>query len=379
VIFTGTCGPRGSAKSKGPFRIRIAVEGSLMHGFVNAFVSCLAVGWMVAATACCAKEPRDAEFKIAVEKIQPVTPEMKRQVQEWIIDLESTPLLASKLAVVVTGEYFTGGTKQGVESVNAKQFAMCWATQEGTKDQRVIFQEQSLLDPVLREADGGRYMQSSSNDLDQLKKRDKYFEASGRRVYPESTKPRLEQPLKLAGAFYPITAATATVTEWYRGSVAKPTSARVEIERLTGFYRQGDRVVAEFYYQSSEISVLHRLVVFKQGVPVQVEDRMAFAFKSNDRFRIVSLLRPEQDDLEQMQRTRKEAIPLALTRIQWGKIEPDLRVPIALDAKTVNGPNAIEAVAKCVWFVNDEVSPVIFDARSVGLLTPLELINRSID
>ncbi|MDA9856942.1 hypothetical protein N9D23_02390 [Rubripirellula sp.] len=334
---------------------------------------CWLCGFILTLSLGFAAEKKPSDFEIDVAKLEPVTPETKHAIQDCLIDLESTPLLVQRLAVVVTGEVFTGGRIEGQEAVNAKQFAIGWVTQAGAKNQRVIFQGASLLNPVLRDRDGQRYVQSSANSFDQLKRGDEYFEARGPKRYPMSRKPRLAPLLKVSGVFYPTTATTATATEWYRGSAANPLAARVEIERLVSSYQEGKKTIAEFYYQSNDSAVLHRFIVFEGGVPIQVEDRMAMS--TPGRFRLVSLLQPKSADLEQMKRTRESAVPVARTQTKWKKIQADLQVPIEIRSRTINGPHAIEFVANCVWLTNEKIKPVAFEPTSVGTLTPLQLID----
>ncbi|MDG2221632.1 MAG: hypothetical protein P8L85_09640 [Rubripirellula sp.] len=334
--------------------------------------ACFLCGYLLTLSLAFAAEKKPSGFEIDVAKLKSVTPETKHQIQDWLIDLESTPLLVQRLAVVITGEVFTGGKIGEKETVNAKQFAIAWVTQAGTKNQRVIFQDASLLDPVVQDRDGQRYVQSNANALDQLKRGDEYFEARGLKRYPLSRKPRLSPLLKISGVFYPITATTATATEWYRGSAATPLTARVEIERLVNSYQQGEKTIAEFYYQSNDSAVLYRYVVFEGGVPVRVEDRMAMS--SPGRFRLVSLLQPKSADLEQMQQTREAAVLVARTQAKWEKLQADLQVPIEIRSRTINGPHAIEFAVKCVWLANEKIKPVVFEPTSVGKLTPLQLI-----
>ena len=328
--------------------------------------------------ACCvsstlfANEVETDAIEIDPQKIAPITAEDKQAIESWLIDLESTPLLARKIAVIVTGSYFIGGRVKNVETISARQFAICWANKDGLQKQRVILRDEGLLNPSDAEENGDRYMRSNSNALDQLTIDQRYHEAAGLQLYPESKKNRLTQRLKLAGVFYPLAATTATATEWYGGSAMNPTSARVEIERLTGVYRQSDLTIAEFYYQSTNTAVLHRFVVFREGVPIQVDDRMAVS--NAGRFRAIRLLQPSPEDLKQLAKTRKQSFDVARTRTEWIKVKPDLQLPSKLRSRTISGPHSIEVSAKCTWWVNDDVKPLIFKPGSVGKLSPLQLM-----
>lgn len=311
-------------------------------------------------------------IELNVERFESVSAKDKKLIQEWLIDLESTPLLAERLAVVVTGAYFTGGKMARSETAQARQFVFCWANRDGTKQQRVILRDESLLDPVVQTQGEDRFMQTNATSLDQLRLGERFRESMGIQVLPASKESRLNNRIRLAGVFYPIVATTATAMEWYRGSACQATSARVEIERLTGVYRDREMTIAEFYYQSTPKAVLHRFVVFRDGVPIQTEDRLAV--HDGEEFRAIRLLDLSPEDLKQLKMTRQKASPIARTNAEWGTVEPDLKLPSHIRSQTISGPHSIEVEAKCVWFVNEEVKSVLFEHASVGKLAPLQLL-----
>ncbi|MEM8667562.1 MAG: hypothetical protein AAGG48_08615 [Planctomycetota bacterium] len=321
-----------------------------------------------------ADETKSELIEIDSTKIETVDDDLRRKIQDWIIDLESVPLLADQLAVVVTGSYFSGGRVAGGDTVNGRQFTIGWATQKGTRNQRIILQDEGLLDPIFNDGKDERFMRANASGMDQLKMGDRYFEALGLQVRPESKKSKLESQFKQSGLFYPTTATTATATEWYRGTASEPISARVEIERLTGAYEQDGSTIVEFLYQSSDRAILYRYVVFRDGVPIQVEDQMAIS--DSGRFRRISLLNPQKEDEEQLKDTRSKAVTVARTQSKWVTVKGDFKLPVEMKSVTTKGPHAIEVTAKCMWLLKEQVKPEIFASRTVGAMTPTQWLHK---
>jgi len=308
-------------------------------------------------------------IKVSLGLLQAPTAKQRERVHDWILDLETTTLLADRLAVVATGEYFVAS---GVKDMDIKRFAFCWAVEHQQDRERVVFGDSALNAPLNLEGPNARYVADTGSALDRLRVVDDFHEAINQQRRPVAKKSAIGKQLRLMGLFFPVTAASSVANEIYLGMARDPQKAKIDIKKLTGLYTSGSLTIAEFVSQWKRQYQIHRIVVFRNGLPVQVEDFLYFASGPDD---LPALQAPEitQEAQERLADIRKGRRPRARTTVRWDAIH-ELKLPTELNSMMLSGPHDIEVEAKFMWLVNREIEDQWFQPDSVGLLGPLDLL-----
>lgn len=308
--------------------------------------------------------------EVDLTRLNEPTEEQVKEVAEWLMDLETTSLNAEKIGVVSIGEYYIGTVKRGRQRVNVFRFGYSWCFDHLNDKERLVYGDQSVVDPIVLEGPKTRVMTSSSNSFDLLRLRQKYHESVGTQVRLPSDKTSVTSFLKRRGVFYPLSATTGTATGIYMGDCFSYSKSEIKMDRLVGVRAFGDVTQAEFEYRPLKEMVYLRVVSFRESLPVQVDD-----FLGHD----MSL--PERDpskkweaDYEELMELHQIVKPKARTFTTWKK-KGKLRLPTSIHSMTLTGPNAVELKAQFRWKLNEEVPDSAFALETVGQVGPLTIVS----
>ncbi len=308
-------------------------------------------------------------IKVDLERFEAPSEDDRKNVSDWILDLESTTMLAEKLAVAVTGESYFATEMDDGETVNARRFAFTWAI-DNTKDRdRIVFGDESIINPVVWDGRDALLQYSNAFQYDRLRLGDTYHEAVGTDIRDPSKVSFVTRSLKMHGVFFPVCAASTTASEIYTGGTFKENELHIGSKNLVGIHKMRDLVLAEFEYRPTPVMSYFRVAVFRDGDPIQIEDFMTYLRKELPPLNPVDPSKRDRDELEKLHRQLR---PQASGQVNWTRVG-DLHLPVALKTRRGGSPRDRNQ-AQFSWKVNDEVPATAFSTERLGRTGPLAVL-----
>ena len=196
----------------------------------------------------------------------------RKLLRNWILELQSRSMVVDRLAVDVSGEKYIGAKVDGSERLVARRFAFKWAIDHRKDRERLVFADQSLLGAPAKKMGQAYLIDSQALSYDQLRIRDLFHGATGKKVHPPSRTKSLNARFRLCGVFDPICATTGGVISIATGNAFERNKCQLHQKNLIGIYKQQDLTVAAFEYQPVPKLIFVRVASFRDDVPVQVDD-----------------------------------------------------------------------------------------------------------
>lgn len=298
------------------------------------------------------------------------TEEEKKQVEEWLLDLDLVSLLADRIAFTATGTYFLSGKESEKHISNLRQYAIGWSLDNRGDRERLVFADQRLLNADVIDQGEWRMMKSDSSRLDQLRLKSQFHEANGSTVYAAGPKSQIYDGLQREGVFFPTRAATSNPTACWAGQAIDRSKPMVTIDRLQGIRMIGAQTAALFEFRPADFYVMFVCIVFRDGAPVQCESWRQFRRQQDREIRVPT---PEQaqQEREYLMSTAKR---VARVQSKWKTIET-CAVPTWIHGVTMNDMHEVELVADIEWYVNKQVNEESFSPDNVSQLGPFAVAN----
>ena len=301
------------------------------------------------------------------------TPEDRKRLGNWILELQSRTMVVDRLAVDVSGEKYIGAKVDGSERVVARRFAFTWAVDHQEDRERMVFADQSLLEAPMKKNGKVYLIDSQASSYDQLRIKDWFHGATGKQVHPASRSKSLNARFRLCGVFDPICATTGGVVGIVTGNAFERNKCQLHKKNLIGIYQQQDLTVAAFEYQPVPQLIFVRVATFRDAVPVQVDD---FLSLGSDLTQVLELGdRRGQKELSLLQKIVK---PHARTTSVWASVT-GVQLPVKLHSLTLGGEQDFEVTAAFEWRIGSQVHDLVFDAGNLGSTSPLALWSEALD
>jgi hypothetical protein len=290
----------------------------------------------------------------------------KKQIEQWLLELDLVPMLADRVAFAATGTIFFGGKGNESHISNLRQFAIGWSLDNREDRERLLVINQRVLGPEVRDLDQSQYMFSTTSELDRLRIKTQYHEANGsQRLEPGPTS-KLQEKLERSNTFFPTRAVTASPISIWQGRTMNRSNPSVNIDRLQGIQRIGAHTVALFEYRPADFYVFLEGIAFLDGSPVQCDSWRQIRRDSDIAKRDPT---PEQIQAE---RDFVRANATRISRIQsiWQKTDTHA-VPVLIRGITLDDVYDVELTAEIRWYVNEQVNPLTFQVETLQQLGPL--------
>lgn len=301
------------------------------------------------------------------------TPQDRKRLGNWILELQSRTMVVDRLAVDVSGEKYIGANVDGSERVVARRFAYTWAIDHQEDRERMVFADQSLLGAPIQKTGKAYLIDSQASSYDQLRIKDWFHGATGKQVHPPSRSKSLNARFRLGGVFDPICATTGGVVSIATGKAFERNKCQLHGKNLIGIYQQKDLTVAAFEYQPVPQLIFVRVASFRDTVPVQVDD---FLSLGSDLTQVLELGdRRGQKELSLLQKIVK---PHARTTSVWASVT-GVQLPVKLHSLTLGGEQDFEVTASFKWRIGSHVHDSVFDAENLGSTSPLALWSEALD
>jgi hypothetical protein len=310
------------------------------------------------------REPKAVEIEL--NRFQPPTEDDKKQIEQWLLELDLVPLLADRVAFAATGTVFFAGKGDESQISNLRQFAIGWSLDNREDRERLMVINQPLLAPITREQDMSQIMHSNTSQLDQLRIKRQYHEASGLIRLESGPTSKLRERLERANTFFPTRAATSSPIASWQGRSIDRSNPTVTIDRLQGIQRIGAHTVALFEFRPADFYVFLVGIAFLDGSPVQCDSWRQFR-RANDIENAQPT--PEQSESQRLY-VRSNATRVARVQSIWQKTETH-SVPVWIHGVTLNDAYDVELLAEIRWYVNDQVNPLVFQLETLQQLGPL--------
>lgn len=289
----------------------------------------------------------------------------KKEIDQYLLELELVPKMADRIAFVATGTYFLAGKGKEAHISNLRHYAIGWSLDNGQDRERLMVINQRLLNPKVVDRDRLRMMQSDTSQLDRLRVKSTYHEADGSVIYEPGPKSQIEDSLRARSVFFPTRAATKTPLSCWTGQAFDYSKPSVTIERLVGTQRMEQATVALFEYRPADFYVFYVGLSFVDGSPVQCDAWRQFRPQESESA-------PPRSD-EEIEKERDELMSGAkhVARVQsrWRQLGAHA-VPVFIHGVTLDDVYEVELVAEIQWFVNDQVNPESFQADSIRQIGP---------
>jgi hypothetical protein len=308
-------------------------------------------------------------IEIELTRFQPPSDEDRKQVEQWLLELDLVSMVADHIAFTATGTFFFAGKGKEEHITNLLQYAIGWCLDNRQDRERLLVINQQLLNPDIIDQEKWRLMQSDTSELDQLRIKSLYHEANGSVRYQASPKSRIQNSLESAHTFFPTRAATSNPMTCWSGQAMDRSKPMVTIDKLAGIQTIGKHTVAMFEFHPADFYVFYVSLAFLDGAPVQVDGWRQFrrvADKDNPSPTPAQI----EAEREYLLSTAKR---VARTQSKWTKLET-CAVPVWIQGSTLNDFYDVEVVANIQWYVNEQVNPQAFDPESLQQLGPFSVV-----
>ena len=313
-----------------------------------------------------ADDPVGSEtVEIDLRKMRVPSASDRKLIREWILDLQTKSMMFDRLAVDVTGEKFIGARVEKTDTIVARRFAFTWVIDQLGARERLVFADQSLLHSAKRQVDGVFLVDSNASAYDQLKLGDLYYGASGKQIHQPSKNRSLNARFRRCGVFDPVCATTAGAVSIITGKVFDRNLIQLHLKNLIGIYRKADLTIAAFEYRPAQDLIFLRVAVFRNAVPVQVDDHVSLG---SDRLQLAELGDKRGND--ELLALHKLLTLHARNRSTWANFE-DVPLPVAMHAMTVGGEQDFEVRANFKWTLKASIPETVFALETVGVASPL--------
>ncbi|MGI9472032.1 MAG: hypothetical protein ACR2NZ_10890, partial [Rubripirellula sp.] len=140
-------------------------------------------------------------------------------------------------------------------------------------------------------------------------------------------------------------------------------------DRLVGVREVGGSLQAEFEYRPTPKTAYLRVISFRDKVPVQVDDFVAY----DDKLPARDPAKKWERRFEELMELHQAVKPWARTFSKWTRVG-ELHLPTSIHSMTLASPNAVEVNAEFSWKVNQQVPDAVFALETVGQVGPLTLL-----
>ena len=271
-----------------------------------------------------ADDPVGSEtVEIDLRKLRVPSASDRKLIREWILDLQTKSMIFDRLAVDVTGEKFIGARVGKTDTIVARRFAFTWVIDQPGARERLVFADQSLLHSAKRQVDGVFLVDSNASAYDQLKLGDLYYGASCKQIYQPS-KTGLSMHVSGVAVFLTLCATTAGAVSIITGKVFDRNLIQLHLKNLIGIYRKADLTIAAFEYRPAQDLIFLRVAVFRNAVPVQVDDHVSLG---SDRLQLAEL--GDKRGKDELLALHKLLTLHARNRSTWANFE-DVPLPVAM-------------------------------------------------
>lgn len=289
----------------------------------------------------------------------------RKMLGHWILELQSRSMMVDRLAVDVSGEKYIVAKVDGSERLVARRFAFTWAIDHQEDRERMVFADQSLLGTPAKKNGQSYLIDSQASSYDQLRIKDLFYGATGKKVHPPSRSKSLNARFRLCGVFDPICATTGGVISIATGNAFERNKCQLHAKNLIGVYKQQDLTVAAFEYQPVPQLIFVRVASFRDDVPVQVED---FLSLGSDLTQVLEL--GDHRGQRELELLQKIVRPHARTTSAWALVA-GVQLPVKLLSLTLGGKQDFEVKAEFQWKIGRQVPDSVFDGENLGSSTPL--------
>ena len=289
----------------------------------------------------------------------------RKLLRNWILELQSRSMVVDRLAVDVSGEKYIGAKVDGSERLVARRFAFKWAIDHRKDRERLVFADQSLLGAPAKKMGQAYLIDSQALSYDQLRIRDLFHGATGKKVHPPSRTKSLNARFRLCGVFDPICATTGGVISIATGNAFERNKCQLHQKNLIGIYKQQDLTVAAFEYQPVPKLIFVRVASFRDDVPVQVDD---FLSLGSDLTKVLEL--GDHRGEKELALLHKIVRPHARTTSVWSSVT-GVQLPVKLLSLTLGGEQDFEVKAEFKWKIGRQVPDSVFDGDNLGSSVPL--------
>ena len=296
-------------------------------------------------------------------------PKQREKIAECLLNIETMVLQVDQLGVVVVGEYFIGGRVSDKQRVNAFRFGYSWCIDQHNDRERLAYADQTIVDPIMIEGPKTRVMTNSSHHYDRVRLGTTNHEAVGSAVRAPSEASIVSGALQRRGVFYPLIAPLDTAVGIYMGQRFSPSDTGLAIDRLVGTREFGGLLQAEFEFRPTRAMEYLRVISFRDSVPVQVDDFIAYDTTLPAR----DATKKWERNFEELMELHQVVKPKARTFSKWTRVG-ELRLPTSIHSMTLSGPNAVEVKADFTWKVNEQVPVSAFALETVGQVGPLTIL-----
>jgi len=295
------------------------------------------------------------------------TPQDRKRLGNWLLELQSRSMVVDRLAVDVSGEKYIGAKVDGSERIVARRFSYTWAIDHQEDRERMVFADQNLLGTPMKKYGKTYLIDSQASSYDQLRIKDWFHGATGKQVHPPSKSKSLNARFRLCGVFDPICATTGGVVSITTGNAFERNKCQLHEKNLIGIYKQQDLTVAAFEYQPVPQLIFVRVASFRDAVPVQVDD---FLSLGSDLTKVLEL--GDHRGQRELALLRKIVKPHARTTSVWASVA-GVQLPVKLLSLTLGGEQDFEVKAEFQWRIGRQVPDAVFDAENLGSSSPLAL------
>ncbi len=305
---------------------------------------------------------------IDLTRFSPASDDEKKQVEQWLLELDLVSMVADRVAFTATGTYFFAGKGKEKHITNLIQYAIGWGLDNREDRERLLVVNQRLLNPNIVDQDKWRLMRSDTSELDRLRIKSDYHEADGSSRYTPSPKSTIQDSLERAHVFFPTRAATNSPISCWSGQAIDRSKPMVTIDKMQGIQKVGNHTVALFEYYPTDFYVYFVSLAFLDGSPVQRDGWRQFReIKDKDD----ASPTPEQIQAER-EYLRSTAKRVARTQSKWKQLETHA-VPVWIKGSTLDDFYDVELVADIQWYVNDQVNPEAFNPETLQNLGPFSV------
>ncbi len=292
----------------------------------------------------------------------------KKEIDQYLLELELVPKMADRIAFVATGTYFLAGKGKEAHISNLRQYAIGWSLDNRQDRERLMVINQRLLNPKVIDRDRLRMMQSDTSQLDRLRVKSVYHEANGSSIYKPGQKSQIEDNLRSQSVFFPTRAAIKTPLSCWTGQALDYSKPSVTLGHLIGTQKIGRATVALFEYHPADFYVFYVALSFVDGSPVQCDAWRQFRQREDK-----PTPTPSEEEIEkERDELMSGAKHVARVQSKWQQLGAHA-VPIVIHGVTLDDVYEVELFAEIQWFVNDHVNPGSFQVDSIGQLGPFSV------